>query len=284
MKKINEILNIKKVHHNNKVIYYWKNIKLFSRKSSASKSINKLIVQNSQIINLLNTILTVNMLAQTNSTLRIGNSLFYLPNNFLDIVQGVIASTNQYFESDLLKELEQYIPQHANILDIGANIGNHSLYWANEMNANKIIAFEPIKKIYDILLKNIEINQLGNVIECHNCGLSNCNGQATIQKSYSYNLGGTSIEKSESGDIQIKKLDDFDFNHLTKIDFVKIDVEQHEILVLEGAKETLKKFKPVIFIETFPNNKNQVFSILNELGYKLEKAFDDGIDYLFLPA
>ena len=76
----------------------------------------------------------------------------------------------------------------------------------------------------------------------------------------------------------LNKSDNTTFKDNT-IDFIKIDVEGHELEVLQGARETLLKYKPTIFIETFPDKKTKVHEYLTNLGYRLEKTFR-GCNYL----
>ena len=65
-----------------------------------------------------------------------------------------------------------------------------------------------------------------------------------------------------------------------KIDLIKIDVEGAEVEVLEGAIETIKKYKPVIVVESF-NRKNECDYILCNLGYKLKDIIREGEDYVY---
>ncbi|AFI04805.1 FkbM family methyltransferase [Helicobacter cetorum] len=179
------------------------------------------------------------------------------------------------------------------ILDIGANIGNHSLYFALECQATKILAFEPIFSTFEILEKNIALNHLQNIVTPLNVGLSNKSINAKIFHNSHYNdniafhadnIGGTALTQDEKGAFKLIALDSINLKDygFERLDFVKIDVENHEIEMLEGALETLKKYRPIIFIETFENNKNRVFSILENLGYLHKKPFRDN-NYLFTP-
>ena len=69
-------------------------------------------------------------------------------------------------------------------------------------------------------------------------------------------------------------------DNISKIDFIKCDVEGFEFNVLLGAEKTLLKYKPLIFVEVFANNKDKVFEYLNNLGYAVIKTFDAS-NYLF---
>ncbi|WP_233707370.1 FkbM family methyltransferase, partial [Helicobacter cetorum] len=179
------------------------------------------------------------------------------------------------------------------ILDVGANIGNHSLYFALECKATKILAFEPICSTFEILEKNIVLNHLQNIITPLNVGLSNKSINASIVADsrfgntigfHSDNIGGTNLTQDENGAFKLIALDSINLKDygFERLDFIKIDVENHEIEMLEGALETLKKYRPIIFIETFKDNKEKVFGILNGLGYQQVKSFPFD-NYLFAP-
>ncbi len=197
------------------------------------------------------------------------NAKFYVPYYPIDIIQRIIVNNNSFFEYDILIRLDNYLKDDAVILDIGANIGNHSLYWAkaSSKKIKKIYAFEPVQDTFNILKKNVEINNLENTIELYNIGLSDKSSKATYMTYNRANIGDTHLVENETGDMELKRLDDIDFPE-SKIDFVKIDVESMEIPLLKGAKQTLLKYKPsFIFIES-EYQINEVTSLLAECGYE----------------
>ena len=210
---------------------------------------------------------------------------FYLPFFPMDSISREIVTTNNFFEIADLTTLRAYIPEKAVILDIGANIGNHSMYWALQNNAEMIYSFEPQEHIFNILQKNIEINNIKN-IKAFNMAL----GKHSTKGAYTAgnynnggmgNFGGQEIIENAQGTVVIKSLDDvISGENISKIDFIKCDVEGFEFNVLLGAEKTLIKYKPLIFVEVFANNKDKVFEYLNNLGYAVIKTFDAS-NYLF---
>ena len=78
------------------------------------------------------------------------------------------------------------------------------------------------------------------------------------------------FENFDEFEINCKKLDDFKFENT--ISFIKIDVEGHEIEVINGSKELIKKFKPILMIEIEErHSKNKLsdsISYINSLGYE----------------
>lgn len=236
---------------------------------------------NEDIYEMCHQILT--KLSLPDNIFRLNNTKFYVPNYPLDTIQRWIVDKSEFYEEELLKELEHIIPNDAVICDIGANIGNHSLYWASNMQIKKIYAFEPVDTTYNILEKNIKINNLENIIKPLNIGLSDEKGTGIINIYSNDNIGGTSIKKSNqnNGGIKIDKLDNIKIIE-EKLDFIKIDVEGHELLALKGAKQTINKYKPLIFIEIFPENFEELNKLLLSYQYKLTQKFCDN-NYLFAP-
>lgn len=203
--------------------------------------------------------------------------LFYTPNAPRDLIQRFLHVTGNFFEERELNIVKEYIPENAVILDIGANIGNHSLYWATKCNPTKIYAFEPIPDTFDILKRNVELNFQSKRVELFNIGLSDVRSQAEIIAFYPHNIGQTSIKKSEHGNLVVDKLDNIPIKE-NRVDLMKIDVEGHEPLVLKGAIETIKKYKPVIYIELKSEEGDK---ILRNLGYDMKIQLS-GEDYLYI--
>ena len=231
----------------------------FNRKQVLDKAIRGRLVENSMCYSPTNT-----------------NASFFLPYVYMDLIQGYIFLQDDYFERRMLDfiffkyengKIFDYIRNDEDgiILDIGANIGNHSLYLTKELRAKKVVAFEPIKETYWILEKNVEINDLKDRVEVHKVGLSDKKGVAGTGRSYRYeNIGGTGLCVGEDGGIPLAVLDDFGFENVL---FIKIDVEGMEALVLRGAVETIKKSKPYIWVESFADNFKESNQILTEMGY-----------------
>lgn len=169
-----------------------------------------------------------------------------------DHVGDKIARNGLYEKENLLlllKLLEQ-LPQ-ATVFDIGANIGNHTLAFATRAHA--VHAFEPIPYLYAVLSGNVTRNGLAHVCT-HNLALSDHEGTATINMVNAGNYGASSFDKRTDGttpvDVTLTTGDAFVIaHHITRVDFVKIDVEAHEVFVLRGLMQTLRRDLPFITME-----------------------------------
>ena len=184
-----------------------------------------------------------------------------------DYIQAEIVIHRQFFEYQELEKIHKFITPKMTVLDIGANIGNHSIYFASVLKVGKVYSFEPIKFTASICRENIRLNGLENIITLFEYGLGKCNSKAKIvfDGSTVNNLGGTALEESENGSIDIKKLDDLQIPE--KIDFIKMDVEGMEASVLLGAKDTILRDRPVLWVEIFDKNYENVNRILHSMGY-----------------
>lgn len=165
------------------------------------------------------------------------------------------------------------------ILDIGANIGWFSLTLSKKVPDINILAFEPIPKTFDYLRKNILLNKTEN-IKALNFGLSDKNGQSIF---YYYPEGSVNAslknvskhKKPQKITCKIKRLDDFVKTNKTKIDFIKCDVEGAELFVLKGGVDTIKRDRPILFLEMlrkwsapFNYHPNDIIDLLTNIGYQ----------------
>lgn len=144
------------------------------------------------------------------------------------------------------------------ILDIGANIGNSSLFYTS-INPNAyILAFEPHPNTYKLAEENLKLNKFPN-IHLLNIGLSEKKESLKLYEVNDNNPGMNRI-LTESNDFPFKTIDVDRLDtvcqqrKIDKIDFIKIDVEGFEYSVLSGGMEVIERSKPVLFIEIDDNN------------------------------
>jgi FkbM family methyltransferase len=136
------------------------------------------------------------------------------------------------------------------MLDIGANIGNHAIYLSSSFD--RIICFEPSPYIAERLMKNITLNKLTNV-EIHTVGLSNREAALHYKLDTSGNLGASHFQsKADEQTIELPVCRGDDYlsrKSVNKIDFIKVDVEHHELEVFGGLKLTISRCRPIIAFE-----------------------------------
>ena len=221
-------------------------------------------------------------LKKTNYILELGDgTIFYLPYcRYFDTIQMTIARDDYFYDGGNLEYLRKnIIKPEMTILDIGANIGNHTVFFARKCEAAHIFCIEPQKDVYKILERNITLNNLSSVCTVYNLALGERLGKADIAFYNRANCGGTTLAMSEGGDIEVSTLDNMD---LPAIDFVKIDVEGFEYNVLKGGGKLLRSMSPILYIEIADENFNKVNTLLSSYGYAMTEKRDD--NYLYKKA
>ncbi|MBW8524033.1 FkbM family methyltransferase [Chryseobacterium chendengshani] len=152
--------------------------------------------------------------------------------------------------------IKEYLQNDAVIFDIGANVGTFLYQFENKLKHQNIYAFEPNKKLY------IRLKRLFPSMNISSVALSDENTTAefkvpiikgkmiasrgTLNTSYKEK----DEENSYTETVEVVKLDDWTKSkNISKIDFIKIDVEGNEMKTLFGGKNTIQKFKPTLMVE-----------------------------------
>ncbi len=205
----------------------------------------------------------------------------YLPFADIDVIQRHIVLHHAFYEQKALQRVAQYIPPGAIVLDAGANIGNHTIFFAMMCAAREVHSFEVMRETFRLLERNVELNRLQNV-KLHNLGLGARAGRADLAHFGQGNIGGASIESADAGGAyEIVTIDSFG---LPALDFLKIDVEGAHLDVLNGARETLARCRPRIWVELRANRDEREGGerLLTGLGYRMIKELSRN-DFLFEP-
>lgn len=177
-----------------------------------------------------------------------------------------------YWEHEELEALAHWLKDHhvvgGAMLDVGANIGNHSVFLARHFDV--VHAVEPSPRTFGVLLMNAS---LASNIQCHQIAASDRNGLAAFRLE-TVNVGYSRIVDAPPGDntIQVRcwKLDDY-FQEVKDIRLVKIDVEGHEAQAIKGMEGILRKCSPVVVFEqhfsAFKDGKSEAIELLKKNGY-----------------
>jgi FkbM family methyltransferase len=165
-------------------------------------------------------------------------------------------------------------------LDIGANIGCYSLLLAKLAPAGRVFAFEPSDFNFHLLHLNRALNDLGN-LEIINLALADKNGEqefCVAEDSCFSSFRNTCRKKiSQVVNVKTETLDNFvRRSGIAKINFIKIDVEGAEKLVLQGASDVLARLKPeMIMVEiceenlaAFNENGKNILAIMEKFAYR----------------
>lgn len=198
---------------------------------------------------------------------------FYVPKGDIDHIQAHYLMSESFWDQPTLEALAPLL-KGKHILDVGANVGNHSVYWGRLCGVASIHAFEPIPETFNILERNIELNGLRKTVKAHRCALGSVNGTGDPTSRADNRMQATVSTRGDAGGaISVQTLDSFNFR---SVDFAKIDVEGHTIGMLKGSVETLKKHSPTMYIELFPFEAVECKNFLDNLGYEVLGSIEDG--------
>ncbi|MFG6176446.1 FkbM family methyltransferase [Halomonas sp. THAF12] len=206
---------------------------------------------------------------------------FALPNQE-DHIQNLIRYNKGFYESAMLEDIRERFSGGA-VFDVGANIGNHSIFFARFCGAEKVVSFEPHPETFETLLKNVEVNGIASKVVCYNAGLSDVPGAAELSFYDARNIGMASLRKNQGGDIRLLDADSVAAKEGVKVGVMKIDVEGMEMSVLKGAHRILSQDRPVLYVEAAKQDAfEEIKACLEVYGYAPEGRFNATATYLFV--
>jgi FkbM family methyltransferase len=215
-----------------------------------------------------------------------GHRIKFLEDN-QDWIPKLIKKNKSFYELELLTRIKEYLVPGDIALDVGANIGNHSVYLAKICQC-KVFSFEAITDNFVKLKKNVELNQITDLVECFNFALGANKGLGKFILPASSNFGSyklvhTDIEEDRT--IAILKLDEVNLNlNDKKIKFIKLDIEGMEYDALLGALMIIKRDKPLLSIEIKTNQEfYKIYDLLLPLKYSVIGTFNATPTFLFAP-
>lgn len=146
-------------------------------------------------------------------------------------------------------------PQDGVVVDIGGNVGTTTLAFAQCVPRGRVHVFEPSPSMLPWLRRNLELSRLQNVT-VHPFGLADAPSRGRLQVAVAGNPGSAFVAADDGKDdavvlapaIEVRRLDDA-LADLSRLDFVKIDVEGLELRVLRGAEGLLKRHRPAVLFE-----------------------------------
>ena len=175
--------------------------------------------------------------------------------------KGLGLSVSHYgtYEELEAKIMEEKIETGNIVVDIGANIGLHTLNMARIVgNTGQVFAFEPDPSNFEILKKNVKINNYKNII-LEQKAVGDKHGRVTLYQSdnpINHRIFPQIERATNQVQVELTNLDNyFDSDMIDKINFIKIDVEGMEFGVLKGMKNILKNNKKIkILFEFVPKD------------------------------
>lgn len=209
-----------------------------------------------------------------------------------DHIFRIIEKTSNFYEQDLLYFLASRLKQGGTYIDIGANIGNHAVFFGKFL-ADYTICVEPYPIHVDYLKKNLQQNGITE-FKIIQAGVysEKSSGYFIHTEDTLNNSGMTAIEvltdSEKNPDIDLITLDEITSN-LNDTDkdviLIKIDVEGLDYHVLLGGLETLRRYHPVVVFEAGSDEEHQlVHQLLDKEGYVFVEKFYQPATYIYQSA
>lgn len=167
--------------------------------------------------------------------------------------------------------LDQVIKPGMTVVEVGANIGAHTVAMAKACHPAPLYAFEPQRRVFQILCANLALNDVENVFAYPDaCGAEAGTAMApAIDYGAHGNFGGVSMmDPGGSGEaVRVITLDSL---QLKSCGLIKVDVEGFEHQVLTGAAETIARCRPILYVENDrAKHQRALIKLIHEMGYQL---------------
>ena len=188
-----------------------------------------------------------------------------------DAVQHHLAQ-GEWYEAEELAAIKHWCPTQAVMVDVGANVGNHAVYFDKCCDSSRVIVFEPVKEAYTMLLANLALNYCHKTCVDHvGVALGSHKGTCEIACMYGHNLGATELRESTHGVIPMITGDML--LREQPIHFIKIDVEGWELEVLKGFEHTIQEQRPMLFMEIRSHNMPVFQDFMQVFNYEVIQSW-----------
>jgi FkbM family methyltransferase len=215
--------------------------------------------------------------------LRYGALTLSLPYTGLNPVIEREQMRGLFFEHEELTFLAERLPRGLNIVDVGANTGNHTLFFAAVMQAVRVVPIEPLPRSASAIRAVVAENRLANVdLSCLGKAVGAETGRMRAVPSTTAGLGATHFVPDADGEIAVERLDALVSG---PVDFIKIDVEGMEMQALAGASALIAAQHPILYVEVVDESVGEFMAWVDRHGYRVEKLFPDKThcNYLLVP-
>jgi FkbM family methyltransferase len=191
--------------------------------------------------------------------------------NIHDIYVGRSLDLYGEFSEGEVEMFRQIVRPGDWVLDVGANIGAHTLFFARQIGpSGRVLAFEPQRMIFQMLCANMALNSVTNAW-CYPQAVGAEAGEIPVPVldcQQENNFGGLGLDLGLGGEpVPVIRLDGL---RLARCDLIKIDVEGMERAVLAGAVQTIGRLKPVLYVENDRADRSaELVRFLDHLGYAM---------------
>lgn len=221
-----------------------------------------------------------------------GNRFLIKTPDVRDFISFNIIRHRTFYDIADLNQARPFIRKGSVVIDAGANIGNHALYYAKVCQAGRVLSFEPQEHVFSILQENIRLNELDGTIIPYRLAVGDQNTRAAVdfrddhqvsKRLAQTNHGGVYLKEETEGAFEVRTLDSLFLDSLDRLDFIKMDIQGFEAKAVRGGRRLIAKFKPVIQLECMTGAEYETVlkPLMAELNYRLKQKLN--IDYIFEP-
>ena len=197
-----------------------------------------------------------------------------------DYIPEKVVRERKFYENEFLELLENFHQPETLIIDVGANVGNHTLFFSKVLGAT-VLAFEPEPHNLLCLELNLQLNGVRTQVTTQRFALGDAVKQVELTMAIGQNFGSFSNMPElnpnhnpkpalPSCTVPSRRLDEAlaDQPSALAVGLLKIDVEGMELEVLRGATATLREHRPLVAVECFNSQVlSQIDALLTPLGY-----------------
>jgi FkbM family methyltransferase len=172
----------------------------------------------------------------------------------------IFHTVGRFYELAELETLGRTVSSGMSILDVGAHVGNHTVYFEKVMRARRVVPIEPDQRAQCVLRTNCALNNLRNVDLSHlGKALGSRTAAGSLVRGDPYHSGSTSI-RLDGGAVPVYRGDDLFAGD--QFDLIKINAEGMELDVLEGLSSTINRCRPLMFVEVKDHNRPAFMDML----------------------
>jgi FkbM family methyltransferase len=195
-----------------------------------------------------------------------------------DHLAMVIRSNRTFYEIDVLMKCRELYFPGTTVIDVGANIGNHAVFFGAILNA-PVYAFEPYPPNQELLDRNIAANGLSGQVTVHRCAIGEFDGIGLAHQNLPNNHGTVQVQFGK-GDIPFRRLDELKL--AGPVGLLKVDIEGAELGALRGASRIIQEWLPDIMVEAESAEEfKAIAKFLLSFGYVLRGRYAWTPTYLF---
>lgn len=200
-----------------------------------------------------------------------GGEVLPIAYNGPNIMRDIKNSGNKFYEIGMLDAISKLPYRKGIAMDIGANVGNHTIFFSRFCNFDEVWSYEPNEATFEILKENVKVN-CKRTVRLFNCAVGDKKGKVKVTD----NTENPAINKVTRGKGTTTMVA---ITTNVTVRLMKIDVEGYEPKVLKGAYDVIARDTPELFVETH-GDPDDLLKLLPE-GYKLLKKYNTSPTYHF---